>query len=155
MFIFYERCCHTSLQKGCINWHPCQWRLPACLQVSSHTSRPGSLASSFLHPCSLNETLIKTTNNAFGKDPGTPNPFVFSKRNQTFEALTGLQLPRHSPGINSKNTNKTHLLFPNNLQSSSMGPTWGPAALLSIRYKKDFQRQLVFSWVETRARICI
>lgn len=96
----------------------------------------GSLASSFLQSPSLNETSVKTTSIAFIQVPGTPNLFAFSKRKETFSAPTGLQSPGRSPGTTLKTTNTTHSLFPNTLQSSSGGPTWGPATFLSLSHAK-------------------
>lgn len=37
-------------------------------------------------------------------------------------ALIGLQLPGHSPKLTLKNTNKTHLIFPNSLGDAQGGP---------------------------------
>lgn len=117
--------------------------MPTCLQVPSQPWQPRSLASSFLNLHSLNETSIKTTNNAFVQVPGTPDLFVFPKRNETFSALTGLQLPGHSPGMNLKNTNKMHLLFPNPFPSSSRGPREAQCSLCTT-CKKTFNSSCCF-----------
>lgn len=65
-------------------------------------------------------------------------PLSFLKRNEAFLALTGLQLPGHSPGLTLKNTNKTHLLFPNTLREAQGGPCEAQCSAL-YHMQKDFQ----------------